>query len=115
MRRRDQRGFVIKDARAIMGEVANGKEAVSMRRVKVVLAVLAMVMVMVASAAPAMAHHNNDGWWDDCNWVFYPWWGWFVVCQVDDDWWDDGNHRHDNDRNHNDRNHDDWEWDNWWW
>jgi hypothetical protein len=41
----------------------------------VVFAVLAMLLVMVATAAPAMARHDNDGWWDNCNWVFLPWWG----------------------------------------
>ena len=79
-----------------------------MRRVRLVLAVLAMLVVMVASAAPAMARHNNDGWWDDCDWFFSPWWGWYVVCQVDDNWWD-----HDRDRN--DRDNNDWDWNDWWW
>ena len=114
MRGRNEHDFVRKDANAIKGEVAEGEEAVSMRRVKLVLVVLAMMMVMVASAAPAMARHNNDGWWDDCDWVFYPWWGWFVVCQVDDDWWD-YNNWHDNNRHHNDRDHNDRYWDDWWW
>ena len=45
------------------------------RRVTVVFAVLAMLLVMVPTAAPAMARHDNDGWWDNCNWVFLPWWG----------------------------------------
>lgn len=87
-----------------------------MRRVKLVFAVVAMLAVMVATAALAMARHDNDGWWDNCDWVLFPWWGWFVVCEVEDDWWwDDG-------RNH----HDDWWWDDghdhhdehdkdWWW
>ena len=45
------------------------------RRVTVVFAVLAMLLVVVATAAPAMARHYNDGRWDNCNWVFLPWWG----------------------------------------
>lgn len=80
-----------------------------MRRVKLVFAVVAMLAVMVATAAPAMARHDNDGWWDNCDWVFFPWWGWFVVCEVDDGWWDDG--WWDDDRDHHkDRDHKDWWW-----
>jgi hypothetical protein len=73
-----------------------------MRRVKLVLAVVAMLAARVATAAPAMTRHDNDGWWDDCDWILFPWWGWFVVCEVDDDWWDDG-HDH-----HNERHLDNW-------
>ncbi len=46
-----------------------------MRRVKLVLAMVAMLAVRVATAAPAMARHDNDGWWDDCDWILFPWWG----------------------------------------
>jgi hypothetical protein len=62
---------------------------------------------------PAMARHDNDGWWDNCDWVIVGWywipavwgwdWSWAVVCvpdgqlaghddwrgddDDDDDWW----------------------------
>jgi hypothetical protein len=75
-----------------------------MGRVKVVFAVVAMLVVMVTTAAPAMARHNNDGLWDNCDWVLFPWWGWFVVCEVDDGWRDNG-------RNHYDDRHQN----GWWW
>jgi hypothetical protein len=57
------------------------------RRFKVLLAVLAVMVMMLANAAPAMA----DGWWENCEWNFSPWWGWFLTC----DWnpgssWDSG-------------------------
>jgi hypothetical protein len=90
----------------------------STRRVKSVLVVFAMLVVlMVSIASPAMANHNNDGWWDDCEWVavswywFPVWWGWdwdwnwVLVCDVDDDWW---NHHNDN------RHHNDWRNNPWW-
>jgi hypothetical protein len=75
-----------------------------MRRFKMVFAVVAMLAVMVATAAPAMARHDNDGWWDNCDWVIVGWywipavwgwdWSWAVVCVPDDNWrghgdWDD--------------------------
>jgi hypothetical protein len=78
-----------------------------MRRVKVILAVLAMLVMMGASAAPAMANHDNDGWWDNCDWVIVGWhwlpawwgwdwdWSWALVCVPDDNWW--GHDKWDND------------------
>ena len=54
-------------------EVARGKEVVSKRRVKVLLAELAMLLLSVVNAAPAMANHDWDGWWDNCNWVIVGW------------------------------------------
>src|SRR3989337_1049259 len=89
--------------------IARGKEIVSMRRVKVILAVLAMLVMMGASAAPAMANHDNDGWWDNCDWVIVGWhwlpawwgwdwdWSWALVCVPDDNWW----------------GHDEWDDDDW--
>jgi len=59
-----------------------------MRRIKVVLAVLAVTVTMLASAAPAMA----DNWWDDCNWHWSWWWGWFMTCENSGGWgpsWED--------------------------
>ena len=53
--------------------VARGKEVVSKRRVKVILAALAMLVLSVVNAAPAMANHDWDGWWDNCNWVIVGW------------------------------------------
>jgi hypothetical protein len=60
-------------------------------------------------AAPAMARHDNDGWWDHCDWVIVGWhwvpawwgwgWTWVIVCEPDNDWWDDGR---------------DWDDDQWW-
>lgn len=79
-----------------------------MRRVKVILAALAMLVLSVVNAAPAMANHDWDGWWDNCNWVIVGWhwipawwgwdwdWTWVLVCEPSHDWsWDD--------------NHDDWD------
>jgi hypothetical protein len=62
-----------------------------MRRIKSLLALVAVLAVMLASAAPAMA----DDWWDDCNWYWSPWWGWLADCgsapwsASDDLTWDD--------------------------
>lgn len=76
-----------------------------MRRVKLLFAVVAMLAVMVVTAAPAIANRDNDGWWDNCDWVIVGWywipalrswdwdWSWAVVCVLDDDW----------------RGHDDWQ------
>ncbi len=71
-----------------------------MRRVKVILAALAMLVLSVVNAAPAMANHDWDGWWDNCNWVIVGWhwipawwgwdWTWVLVCEPSNDWsWDD--------------------------
>jgi hypothetical protein len=62
----------------------------SMRRVKAILAALAVMVMMMANAAPAMA----DGWWENCDWNFSPWWGWFLTCDWNPgsdsvDSWDD--------------------------
>lgn len=35
-----------------------------------------------------MANHDDDGWWDSCEWSWSWWWGWFVVCEPDNSWWD---------------------------
>ena len=79
-----------------------------MRRFKLVFAVVAMLAVMVATAAPAMAN-DNDGWWDNCEWVLFPWWGWYVVCEVDDSWWGhDDWQGHDDWDDDNDDDHDEW-------
>ena len=99
-----------------------------MRRVKVILAVLAVLVMMGASAAPAMANHDNDGWWDNCDWVIVGWhwvpawwgwdwdWTWTIVCVPNDNWWDDDGKRWDNDWDDDDD--DDWrgndEWDDDW-
>ncbi len=65
-----------------------------MKRIKAVLAVLAVVLALVASAAPAMASHGED---DFCFWAWSWEWGWFLVCDDDDgfhrdDGFDDGDH-----------------------
>jgi hypothetical protein len=49
-------------------------------------------------AAPSDSH----GWWDNCGWVFLPWWGWLVICEDQDGLWDDGRDQHD------ELHHDDW-------
>jgi len=56
------------------------------RRVKLILAVVAMMAVTLIGAAPAMASHDYDGWWDSCGWSWTPW-GWFVFCEPDYGWW----------------------------
>lgn len=58
-----------------------------MRRIKLILAVAAMMAISIVGAAPAMASHDYDGWWDSCGWSWSWWWGWFVVCEPDYDWW----------------------------
>src|SRR5829696_10021674 len=71
-----------------------------MRKLKLLAVLLALVGAMVIlTASPAMAGHDDDGWWDDCDWAWSPGWGWFVVCDVDDDFdrvgttfWDDDDH-----------------------
>ena len=54
-----------------------------MRRVKLILAVAAMMAISVVGSAPAMASQDYDGWWDSCGWSWSWWWGWFVVCEPD--------------------------------
>lgn len=61
-----------------------------MRRIKLILAVAAMMAISVVGSAPAMASHDYDGWWDSCGWSWSWWWGWFVVCEPDYDWWGPG-------------------------
>lgn len=58
-----------------------------MRRIKLILAVAAMMAISIVGSAPAMASHDYDGWWDSCGWSWSWWWGWFVVCEPDYDWW----------------------------
>ena len=62
-----------------------------MRRIKVILAVVAAVATLMVMAAPAMA----QSWWggtpwrgsvdiEDCRWVWIPEWDdWFIVCELD--------------------------------
>ncbi len=61
-----------------------------MRRIKVILAVVAAVATLMVMAAPAMA----QTWWgalpggsvdvEDCRWVWIPEWDdWFLVCELD--------------------------------
>ena len=76
-----------------------------MRKLKLLAVLLALVGAMVIlTASPAMASHDDDGWWDDCEWAWSPGWGWFVVCDVDEDtfWADDSDFWDDDD--------DCWEW-----
>ena len=56
-----------------------------MRRIKLILAVAAMMAISIVGSAPAMASHDYDGWWDSCGWSWSWWWGWFVVCEPDYD------------------------------
>ena len=68
-----------------------------MKRIKVMLGVFAVVLVLAASAAPALASRGDD---DSCFWVLDSWWGWFLVCDdfdaFDDfDDFDDGFHHDD--------------------
>lgn len=55
-----------------------------MRRIKAIFAALAVMVVMMANAAPAMA----DGWWENCDWNFSPWFGWFLTCDWNPGWSD---------------------------
>jgi hypothetical protein len=62
-------------------------------RIKAIFAALAVMVMMMASAAPAMA----EGWWENCEPVYFWGWGYFVVCDWNpgdgwytDDGWDDG-------------------------
>jgi hypothetical protein len=55
-----------------------------MRRIKAIFAALAVMVVMTANAAPAMA----DGWWENCDWNFSPWFGWFLTCDWNPGWSD---------------------------
>jgi hypothetical protein len=102
-----------------------------MRRVKVILAALAMLVMMAASAAPAMADHDNDGWWDNCNWVIVGWhwippwfwggpwswdWTWSLVCVPDDNWKGHDNHGDWEDDDDDDDDDDgNWRWRDGWW
>ena len=63
-----------------------------MGRVRTILAVLAAVLVLAASAAPAMASRGDD---DFCFWDWTFELGWFLVCVDDDfdDGFDDGDRR----------------------
>jgi hypothetical protein len=71
-----------------------------MKRIKVMLGVFAVVLVLAASAAPALASRGDD---DSCFWALDLWWGWFLVCDdfdafyaFDDfDDFDDGFHHDD--------------------
>ena len=116
--------------KAIRWGLLEDKEVVPMRRLKLILAALAMMLVMMAaSAAPAIANHDNDGWWDNCNWVIIGWhwippwfwggpwswdWTWSLVCVPEDNWW--GHDKWDDDdddwRGHDkwDGDDDDWRW-----
>lgn len=60
-----------------------------MRRIRVVLAVLVVVALLVATAAPAFADHKKRGhhgdWWRpqhslQCGWYWSWWWGWERWC-----------------------------------
>ena len=68
-----------------------------MRRIKLILAVVAIMAISVVGSAPAMASHDNDGWWDSCGWSWSWWWGWYVVCDYDDSWWGHGGDGDDDD------------------
>ncbi len=57
-----------------------------MRRIKVILAVVAAVVTLMVMAAPAMA----QTWWggsvdvEDCRLVWIPEWeDWFLICELD--------------------------------
>jgi hypothetical protein len=82
--------------------IAREKEVTSMRGIKLVFAMIAMMALMTLIAAPALARHDHDGWRDDCDWFWSPRWGYYLACEVDDDW-----------RKHAPR----WHWypSSWWW
>jgi hypothetical protein len=68
-----------------------------MKRIRVMLGVFAVVLVLAASAAPALASRGDD---DSCFWALDLWWGWFLVCDDFDafdafDDFDDGFHHDD--------------------
>jgi hypothetical protein len=69
-----------------------------MKRIKVMLGVFAVVLVLVASAAPALASRGDD---DSCFWALDSWWGWFLVC----DDFDEGFHHDDFDDDFDDGDH----------
>jgi hypothetical protein len=54
---------------------------VTMRRIKLLIGMIAVIAVMMVGAAPAMAD-------DDCYWYWGSHYGWYVACD-DDDWYDD--------------------------
>lgn len=58
-----------------------------MRRIRLILAVAAMMAISLVGSAPAMASHDHDSWWDSCGWSWSWWWGWFIVCEPDYDSW----------------------------
>jgi hypothetical protein len=57
-----------------------------MRRIKLITALASMAMMLVASAAPAMALDNNPNWWDWNNHNNNGWWN------NNPNWWDWNNH-----------------------
>ena len=61
-----------------------------MRRIRTILAVLAAVLALTASAVPAMASRGED---DFCFWAWSWELGWFLVC--DDDGFDHDGFDHD--------------------
>lgn len=65
------------------------KEVVPVRRIQAILTVFVVVLMLTASAAPAMASRGDD---DFCFWDWTFEFGWFVSC-VDDHGFDDGDHR----------------------
>jgi len=56
-----------------------------------------LTVMVILAASPAMASHDDDGWWDDCEWAWSPGEGWFVICDVDDDFWVDDSDSWDDD------------------
>jgi hypothetical protein len=52
-----------------------------MRRIKLIVGMLAVMAVMMVGAAPARAD-------DDCYWYWDNYYGWYVACD-DDDRYDD--------------------------
>ncbi len=74
--------------RAIYGR-SSGKEVASMRRIRLVLAIVLVAAVLVASAAPAMAdkrpYKKHHDYWQpqyskQCGWYWSWWWGWERWC-----------------------------------
>ena len=62
------------------------KEEAPVRHIRAILAAFMVVLMLAASAAPAMASRGDD---DFCFWDWSMEFGWFVSC-VDDDGFDDG-------------------------